>query len=380
MQEFPDKLDIPSRLGVGPMSRNVLDSIIRLAYRRGHPMMVIASRSQVECAELGGGYVENWTTESFTRYVRQRDPSGLIHICRDHGGPWQHPDEIYARESEAMARSLTSLRADIRAGMRLLHLDTSRQGDGAHASFDDALGRLVELYAKCFAYANLLRRPISFEVGLERQGSGVASPDEFRLQLERILYALRAAALPLPTFVVAQTGTRVLGTQNAGDITRDPVAVGAAVNELADICRSSNVALKAHNVDYLSEPVRSTLLAAGTDAINIAPELGVTETRAVIDLLRRHGLDSELEEFLKLSHDSEAWRKWFEGDASYLEKAVVSGHYVFATERFKEIWTDVESICRRRGIPAQVTVNRKIDMILESYADSVFSSSYLSEV
>src|SRR5216683_2565952 len=84
---------VPSRLGIGPMSRNVVDAAIRMEYRHHRPVMVIASRSQVECGDLGGGYVERWSTEQFTNYIRSQDPAGLVRICRDHGGPWQHPNE-----------------------------------------------------------------------------------------------------------------------------------------------------------------------------------------------------------------------------------------------------------------------------------------------
>ena len=41
----------------------------------------IPSRRQVD---FDGGYVNNWTTQAFSKYVNKR-----VTIQRDHGGPWQ---------------------------------------------------------------------------------------------------------------------------------------------------------------------------------------------------------------------------------------------------------------------------------------------------
>ena len=71
-------------LGIGPMSKNCIDVVIELANKHDIPLMLIASRRQVESQELGGGYVNNWTTEEFAKYVNGRVP-----IERDHGGAGQ---------------------------------------------------------------------------------------------------------------------------------------------------------------------------------------------------------------------------------------------------------------------------------------------------
>ena len=53
-------------LGIGPMSKNCIDVTIELANKYNVPIMLIASRRQIESNELGGGYVNNWTTEEFS--------------------------------------------------------------------------------------------------------------------------------------------------------------------------------------------------------------------------------------------------------------------------------------------------------------------------
>ena len=52
-------------LGIGPMSKNCVDITIDLANKYNIPLMLIASRRQIESKDLGGGYVNNWTTEEF---------------------------------------------------------------------------------------------------------------------------------------------------------------------------------------------------------------------------------------------------------------------------------------------------------------------------
>ena len=81
-------------LGVGPMSMNVVDSSIELANQYNLPLMLIASRRQIDCSNFGGGYVNNWSTEKFADYVKKKDKKKNIILCRDHGGPWQNNLEI----------------------------------------------------------------------------------------------------------------------------------------------------------------------------------------------------------------------------------------------------------------------------------------------
>src|SRR5664279_1786310 len=70
-------------LGVGPMSVNCVDATLELSNEHEVPILLIASRRQVDSGEFGGGYVNNWTTEEFARYVIDRDKKGKILLARD---------------------------------------------------------------------------------------------------------------------------------------------------------------------------------------------------------------------------------------------------------------------------------------------------------
>ena len=56
-------------LGVGPVSVNCVDATIELANEHDVPILMIASRRQIDSEDFGGGYVNNWTTGEFARYV-----------------------------------------------------------------------------------------------------------------------------------------------------------------------------------------------------------------------------------------------------------------------------------------------------------------------
>jgi tagatose-1,6-bisphosphate aldolase non-catalytic subunit AgaZ/GatZ len=358
------------------MSRNVVDAAIRLAYRHRRTVMIIASRSQVEWEKFGCGYVEGWSTEKFINYIRSRDPAGLIQICRDHGGPWQHPAETSGKfdEAQVMSRSLESLLHDIRHGADIIHIDTSREADGP-ASFEQAINRLVNLYGECEEFARMHSKRVQFEVGLEQQSDAVDDPKEFRTKLKHILEGLARESLRLPTFVVGQTGTKVVGTENRGQLVSDPSAVGAEINQLAQICWEHGLALKAHNADYLPSHAMSHLMINGVDAVNIAPEYGVAETRAFLALLEELELTRLRDEFLALAYDSGSWRKWFDGeDTTDLQRSIVAGHYVFATDTFRDIKRQADVACQGQVKTVDAVLGDALDNVMERHAAEVWNS------
>jgi hypothetical protein len=366
---------VPSRLGIGPMSRNVVNAAIRLAYRHRRAVMIIASRSQVECEDFGCGYVEGWSTQEFIGYVRTRDPGGLLQICRDHGGPWQHTAEMNKDldEAQVMRRCLDSFLHDIRHGADIIHIDTSREADG-EASFEQAMERLVKLYGECEEFARAHSKKVQFEVGLERQSDAIDDPKEFRAKLMHILGGLSRESLSPPTFVVGQTGTKVVGLENRGHLVSDPSAVGAEINQLAQICWEHGLALKAHNGDYLSSSTMRYLMLSGVDAVNIAPEYGVTETAAFLALLEELGLSNLRDEFLALAYNSGSWRKWFEGeDATDLQRSIAAGHYVFATDAFRDIKRRADTACRGQSVDA--VLGAALDGVMERHAAEVWNTA-----
>ena len=63
--------------------------------------------------------------------------------------------------------------------------------------------------------------------------------------------------------------------------------------------------------------------------------------------------------FIKLSLDSNKWKKWMTKDskANDYEKAIISGHYVFSEKKFLEIKENLVKILKRK--------NQNLDKILK---------------
>jgi tagatose-1,6-bisphosphate aldolase non-catalytic subunit AgaZ/GatZ len=136
-------------LGVGPMSKNCIDATIELADEYSAPLMLIASRRQIDSEQFGGGYVENWTTKQFADYVIKKDTNKNIILARDHGGPWQSELEKSQNMNlkDAMQSAKDSYRADIDAGFHVLHIDPSVDIH-SQLDIDQTLERVYELYFK----------------------------------------------------------------------------------------------------------------------------------------------------------------------------------------------------------------------------------------
>jgi tagatose-1,6-bisphosphate aldolase non-catalytic subunit AgaZ/GatZ len=343
-------------VGIGPVSRCTVDAALVVAQRRNTPLMLIPSRRQVDVEEFGGGYL-GWTTRQFADYVTERDPDGLMLLCRDHGGPWMHTAEADITEpAEALDSCMRSFTADLDAGFGLLHIDTSegRPGTG-EVSAHTAAARLVELYARCHAEVTARGLQVAYEIGFEPQDVSTNDPDEFKAALRLVLEGIEAAGAPRPRYVVAQTGTKVAELRNVGRF-HEPRARDETlrqVSTLAATCHQEGVLLKAHNCDYLTTEETALLLRAGVDAFNVAPEYGVAETRALLRVLEEMELDRAKEDFLRAAHDSGKWRKWMLADttATDVERAVIAGHYVFGTDEGLRARDEAARALAARGRP-----------------------------
>jgi D-tagatose-1,6-bisphosphate aldolase subunit GatZ/KbaZ-like len=361
----------PSRsapgVGVGVVSRQVVDAALEVAAEADREIMLIASRRQVDHARIGRGYVEGWTTGRFARYVRRRDPDARVKLCRDHGGPWQHENERGLPEEAALASALTSLRADVDAGFDLLHIDTSC-GSTGDVSAEVAARRLIELYERIARYAESAGRPVDFEIGLEEQEQGVGCPAALGSLLRSVFGELDRRGLPRPRFVVAQTGTNVVEMRNVGEIAGADPASTARLEALVAVCDEYGVALKAHNCDYLGPDSWGLLARSGVGAANVAPEYGVVQTRTFLELLRARGLHGARTRFLHLAHRSGRWRKWLATPptAGRYERAVLAGHYVFSHP-------EVAALVR----PLDETLKEAVKSVIERHLDQ-FRSEVVS--
>ena len=329
-------------LCVGPMSKNCVDATIELADQYKTPLMLIASRRQIDSEQFGGGYVENWSTKKFADYVRSKDINQNIILARDHGGPWQNELEKSQNMNlkDAMQSAKDSYRADIDAGFHMLHIDPSVDIH-SQPNADQVLERVYELYDFCWSYAQQKDQDIIFEIGTEEQSGSNNSKEELEYTLENMRKFCKNNKIPFPSFIVIQAGTRVMETKNIGSFD-SPIRVAnelppeIQIPQMIDICNKYGIFMKEHNTDYLSTDSLKWQPRLGIHAANIAPEFGVAETRAFIDMLKEGGHTDLLDEFLKISYESMKWKKWMlkNTDANDTDRAIIAGHYVFSSNEF----------------------------------------------
>ena len=345
-------------LGVGPMSSNCIDAVIELSNAHRIPILLIASRRQIDSEDFGGGYVNHWTTDKFCRYVFDNDWGGKVYLCRDHGGPWQHPVETANKLGlrDAMKSAKDSYQCDIESGMQIIHIDASVDIHKT-PTMEEVLDRVLELYEFCWEKASITNTPLEFEIGTEEQSGATSDALEFEQMLKKVNAYCVKYKMPTPLFVVVQNGTKVVENRNVGSFDiplriADEVAPEIQIPIMEKICHNNGTLIKAHNTDYLSDDSLRWYPRLGIHAANVAPEFGVIESMAIIDILEKSGLSSLADDFMQIAFDSRKWEKWMtpNSKASDRTKSIIAGHYIYSTPEFWALKEQMKSELENKGI------------------------------
>lgn len=305
------------KLFVGPMSKNVVDATIEFIDENPSSDILgfIPSRRQIEAQSLGGGYVNNWCTESFVEYIKSRNPDILIK--RDHSGPGQ---------GNSYGQHLESLFCDIESGVKLIHIDPWKE----YRDISSAAEKTAELIEYCYIKDNTCL----FEVGTEEQIRKY-SPDELEEFLDIVRELCPDESFLNVRYAVVQSGTKVCGLSNIGKFNPDRSI------RMCEVVNKFGLFAKEHNSDYLSIDELKARNDCGVDFFNIAPEFGVLETRTLIDELQKAGLYTALRDFTFACIKSGKWEKWVPKDDSFFDVslnieylAMLSGHYNFTSPEY----------------------------------------------
>jgi len=333
-------------LGVGPMSKNCVDSVIDIVNQHKVPIFLIASRRQIECKKLGGGYCNNWNTEDFAKYVFKKNKNKLVLLSRDHGGPFQGNPSIEVKNdySKTLDQAKQSYKVDIDNNFKIIHIDTSF-GLNKIIPKKKALEMLFELYLFVCNYSKKKKKEILIEIGTEEQSGGVNSFKELENFLNTVIDFTLKNKLQRPTFVVVQSGTKVMETRNVG-IFESPIRIKGQIPveiqlfKVLEICKKYNIFMKEHNTDYLTNDSLKWHPRIGIHAANVAPEFGVVETLALVNLIKHYKQRKILDQFLELSYNSKKWQKWMidlNNNKNDYQKSIISGHYIFASQEFLDL-------------------------------------------
>ena len=377
-------------LGVGPMSKTLLQASLELAKEKDFPIMLIASRNQVDSDEFGHGYVCGWDQDRFVADVEEArwkiGFDGLVFLCRDHGGPWQRDEERNAKlpVEDAMESCIRSYIHDIDSGFDLLHIDPTKDPHiTGTVPLELVLDRTIDIIDKLEKYRKEKGLPeIGYEAGTEETNGGLTSVEAFSDFIDQLVSKMAARGLQPPEFVVGQTGTLTRLTENVGHFNAENAA------KLSANAAKHGVGVKEHNGDYLSDKILLEHPHLGVTAMNVAPEFGVVETRAYLELAQVESRNVSAEKCSNLKAvmseyavKSERWRKWVMGDmaTASVEEVLenteltaqitdICGHYTYEIPAVKAEIQVMMNNLNSIGVDGEKYAIYKIKESLDRYA------------
>lgn len=324
-----------SKLGVGPMSKDILSILYDYSERRGTQLMIIPSMNQVNST---GGYVEHWNTHQFMVEITRLDrkyPKANIKLCRDHLGPGFH-------SSGAGLQVATEFLIDLQLGFDLIHIDA------CHVPMDNQLPFTLLYANKCVDYG------AAFEVGTDvNNGAPTFDRDKITRFLDEV------CTVGVPEFFVHQTGSLIMEDKQVGAFNLE------LVHQVKETLKPYGVKLKEHNADYLT--LGEVQLRRGlVDAMNIAPQLGVMQTEVFLELFNNH---PETKDFITKCVSSRCWEKWaLKPKEEYTSKelAKICGHYNFTTPEYSNLLGDKDTHTLMMGV-----LRARIFSLLDMYREGL---------
>ena len=316
------------KIFLGPMSKNIVDIIIEYSNSFQLPFTFIPSRRQIE---NNGGYVNNWTTKEFCSYVK--DKGKYIILERDHGGPDQGTFKDDGFES---------FEEDCKY-FDIIHIDPWKK----YPDYEDGLNETIKALNYCYSKNQNLFFEISTEESIRK--FEVNELDKFIIDLKN---KLNSEVYSRIKYFVIQCGTGLLEATNIGHYEK------IRLKDMIKLCKKYGFISKEHNGDWVSINLIREKLELGLDCINVAPELGEIETKAVLKCIKN--IDNKtkqnelFEKFFQICLNSKKWVKWVSANfvpEKNKEKLInICGHYVFSYIEFQEIKNEllgVENIIKK---------------------------------
>ena len=297
---------------VGPMTKNVVDTILEFSEETDNVIGFIPSRRQVE---WNGGYVNNWTTKQFAEYVNGRLP-----IKRDHSGPGQGYTDDDGFES---------LKEDCKY-LDYIHIDPWKK----YSKYEDGLEWTVKMIEFCYD----LNPNIQYEIGTE-QAIREFGVDELDTLVSDINKRLPFQIFKKITHLVIQSGTSLKGNVNTGEYNSE------RLEGMVEVASKWGLISKEHNGDYIPIELIKEKMSAGLDSINIAPEFGLIETISYIES------NIDIDKFWKICYDSNRWVKWVDDSFDPINQKEdlikICGHYVLSHPDFISIKPDIDDVIKQ---------------------------------
>lgn len=307
-----NKINFPNtKLGIGPLSSEIIEAVFIYSQENEVPLMLIASKNQID---NNGGYVNNWNTKKYTNHVKSlkiKYPKSKVLICRDHCGPGFNGNYD-------LNDTYQTIKSDITNGFDLIHFDLCKY-KGSHQE-------KLSQSRKAIEYALSLNSNLMIEVGTdENTGRNLRDLSLIENDIKFFLTFCR------PEFYVSQTGSYIMEINQLGKFD------SKYVKQLKKLLDKYGLKLKEHNADYLpTKDIRKRLDLV--DAVNVAPQFGVIQTQLTLLKCATYGIDPN--KFLNASYKSKKWQKWIrpKNDSDKFLCALSAGHYNFTSTEYRRIY------------------------------------------
>lgn len=301
----------------GPMSKNVVDSIIDFSTINPEiDTVFIPSRRQIE---YNGGYVNNWTTSEFVDYVKTQNSN--IKIERDHGGPNQGTN---------MDDGFISLSEDAKH-LDIIHIDPW--------NFCDNIDDGIDWTAKMILFCDNINPNLEYEIATE-EAIHPFTVIELEYIINKLKDILNVVIFNKIKYLVIQCGTKLSTGENIGSFDENKL------NEMLALSKKYNLIAKEHNGDWVNHKIIKRKEQLGLTCINIAPEMGEIETKIILEHIRDNKEDYD--KIYNLCVESGKWKKWVEPDFDHVNEKdkiiLITGHYIFSHPEFQKIKEKYERI------------------------------------
>ena len=330
------------KIGVGPMSSEIINLILEYAHITETPIMIIASRNQVD-HDLG--YVSN--TRNLVAKIKSSiyyDSSKIL-ICRDHCGPYFRDDEKSRNITQATANCLATIENDIENGFDILHIDVGKVNKDPYKIADSLISRALHLNPE-----------IILEFGSE--DNTMENLDDLTHLNNNINYVKQFKNVK---FLVNKTGSLTKHTQVGNFILNRN-------RSIADKIHAEGLLFKEHNADYLNKEQLLLRKLCGIDAINIAPELACAQTKCLLQFAPY--FPASFFEFKNFVLKSELWKKWTDYDNKELQ-FVVSAHYFYNHKLGIDIRMTLNKIAEFKSL-----LRKEVFSILDKYSHYLLKDEY----
>jgi fructose/tagatose bisphosphate aldolase len=294
----------------GVISKNQVDSIIDFSLENTDiEIFFIPSRRQVE---YNGGYANNWTTKSFTEYVKNLNPK--IKIERDHGGPGQGLNDD---------DGFISLEEDCKY-FDIIHIDPWKK----FPNINEGIKWTINMINYCYK----LNPNIEYEIGTE-EAIRLFTVEEIEHFIREIKNHLDECVYKKIKYFVIQCGNCLSNGKNIGSFDKDRLKM------MIEIIKKYNFISKEHNGDWVAKDIIKKKENLGLECINIAPEFGEIESNVILNNIK-----CDIDKFNKIYNlclESEKWKKWVSNDFDYKNKKneiiLITCHYIYNNNEFNEI-------------------------------------------